>query len=60
MNDFIRKYNEKINGTLHCFDRIVFKGDLPIGFPDAMIRILNQNDTLKRFETWDRGLPACQ
>jgi len=46
MNTFIQLFPDNIKGRIDCFDRIVFKGYLPIGFPDAMIRLLNKNDTL--------------
>ena len=46
MITFIQKHAGKIKGVLHCFDRIVFKGYLPLGYPGAMIRLLNRNDTL--------------
>jgi hypothetical protein len=46
MNKFIQNHQDKIKGRIDCFDRIIFKGYLPIGFPSAMIRLLNQNNTL--------------
>ena len=33
---FARQYNESITGMLSCFDRILFKGYLPIGWGDSM------------------------
>ena len=36
MKRFIRQYSEKINGVLSCFDRVLFKGYLPLGWGDAM------------------------
>jgi len=46
MNTFIQIFQDKIKGRIDCFDRIVFKGYLPLGYPQAMVRLLNQNDTL--------------
>ena len=36
MKRFIDKHQAKITGTISCFDRILFKGHLPLGWPDAM------------------------
>jgi len=33
---FARQYNELISGMLSCFDRILFKGYLPLGWGDSM------------------------
>ena len=30
MESFVRKHQKKINGTLGCFDRMLFRGYLPI------------------------------
>ena len=30
MDSFVRKHQKKINGTLSCFDRMIFRGYLPI------------------------------
>ncbi len=30
MKEFIRKYEERIHGVLSCFDRVLFRGHLPI------------------------------
>ena len=46
MNPFIQLFQDKIKGRIDCFDRLVFKGYLPLGYPEAMIRLLNQNDIL--------------
>jgi len=37
---FIHQYNDRIFGVIFCFDRILFKGYLPIGWADAMERLL--------------------
>ncbi len=36
MDQFITKHRDKITGTISCFDRILFKGHLPLGWPGAM------------------------
>jgi len=33
---FVAKHQAHITGTISCFDRILFKGHLPLGWPDAM------------------------
>jgi len=53
MDEFIVKHQDKILGTLSCFDRILFKGYLPFGYPEAMERFLTRQGVLikdfKRF-----------
>jgi hypothetical protein len=43
MDLFVRKHQEKINGTLGCFDRMLFRGYLPIQSGWQMAQFLNQN-----------------
>ncbi len=51
VNDFVDQYNEKISGVVSCFDRVLFKGYLPLGFGDAMERFMgNQGFLLKDFK----------
>ncbi len=40
MERFIAKHREIVTGTLSCFDRIIFKGLLPLNYPAAMERLL--------------------
>lgn len=40
VDQFIARQREKISGTLSCFDRILFKGHLPLGWPGAMEGLL--------------------
>ena len=42
MKRFTRQYNELITGMISRFDRILFKGYLPIGWGDAMEGFLAQ------------------
>lgn len=37
---FHRRYQAKITGAISCFDRILFRGHLPLGWPDAMERFI--------------------
>jgi hypothetical protein len=43
MDLFVRKHHKKINGTLGCFDRMLFRGYLPIQSGWQMAQFLNQN-----------------
>ena len=53
MKEFIRTYEDRIHGVLSCFDRMIFRGYLPIMSGWAMAQFLyrlNQNfSTLKPF-----------
>jgi 5'(3')-deoxyribonucleotidase len=44
MNLFVRKHEKKINATLGCFDRMLFRGYLPIQSGWAMSQFLKQKD----------------
>jgi hypothetical protein len=44
MDSFVRKHQEKIKATLGCFDRMLFRGYLPIQSGWAMAQFLNQKD----------------
>lgn len=51
VKDFVDQYSEKITGVVSCFDRILFKGYLPLGFGTAMERFIsNQGLLLKDFK----------
>lgn len=43
MKRFIHQYSKMIRGVLCCFDRIVFKGYLPVVRPEVLERLLSQN-----------------
>jgi hypothetical protein len=43
MDSFVRKHEKKINGTLGCFDRMLFRGYLPIQSGWTMAEFLRQN-----------------
>ena len=48
---FIHKHTGKITGTIACFDRILFKGYLPISWAESMERFMNsQGLLLKKFK----------
>jgi len=44
MKEFIRKHYEHIHGVLSCFDRMLFRGYLPIMSGWAMAQFLNGLD----------------
>ncbi len=51
MRDFVSKHNEKISGTLSCFDRVLFKGYLPLGWPEGMAGFIgSQGFLIKDFK----------
>jgi hypothetical protein len=43
MKTFLEKHAEKITGTISCFDRVIFKGYLPLGRPEGMQTFLARN-----------------
>ena len=46
MQKFLDKYSRLITGKLSCFDRVVFKGYLPLGWPGAMKGLLYREGLL--------------
>ena len=56
---FLEKYESQITGTLSCFDRVIFKGYLPLGWPDARESLLARQGLrimdFKRFVTEQSG-----
>ena len=46
MEQFIVKHQDKITGIISCFDRLLFKGYLPISHPAGMEAFLNHKDVL--------------
>ena len=51
MRDFVDQCSEKITGVVSCFDRVLFKGYLPLRFGNAMERFIsNQGLLLKDFK----------
>jgi len=42
VRQFVNKHQAKITGTISCFDRILFKGHLPLEWPDAMERFISR------------------
>ena len=53
MKEFIRKHEDHIHGVLSCFDRMLFRGYLPIMSGWAMAQFLNgldlKSSSLKRY-----------
>jgi hypothetical protein len=59
VNKFIDKHADKITGTVSTFDRLLVKGYLPLGFPEAMERFMNSQDVLlKDFKTFAKEQSA--
>lgn len=46
METFLTKHNGLITGSLSCFDRLIFKGYLPLGYPSAMEGLLSSHGIL--------------
>jgi len=46
LDQFIVKHRDKITGMISCFDRILFKGYLPISSPESMEGFLNRQGVL--------------
>ena len=57
MEQFIVKHQDKIMGMISCFDRMVFKGYLPISYPESMERFLNRQGIL--FKDFKRFVSLC-
>ena len=50
MKRFTNKYTQKITGTIECFDRLLFKGHLPISWSGSMENFMsNQGLLIKDF-----------
>ena len=55
MKEFLARYQDQITGTVSCFDRIIIKGYLPLGWEAAMERFLDrQGILLKDFGSFAR------
>ena len=46
MRKFVAKHAAATTGTLSCFDRVLFKGHLPLGYPHAMEEFLQRQGVL--------------
>ena len=46
MQKFLDKYSSLITGKLSCFDRVIFKGYLPVTWPKAMKDLLYRDGLL--------------
>lgn len=52
-HSFLRKHSQHIVGVLSCFDRVIFRGHLPLSYPAGMEGFLSWNDVLlKEFKTF--------
>jgi hypothetical protein len=53
MKNFIEKHTRKITGTIACFDRVIFKGYLPISWAESMEGFLaSQGLLIKEFKAF--------
>ena len=43
MKEFLEKHTEKITGTISCFDRLIFKGYLPLTWPQRLESLISRN-----------------
>ncbi|OQB36621.1 MAG: hypothetical protein BWY09_01875 [Candidatus Hydrogenedentes bacterium ADurb.Bin179] len=57
MERFIIKHQDKITGIISCFDRIMFKGYLPVSSPEGMEGFLNRHGIL--FKDFKRFASTC-
>jgi hypothetical protein len=46
VKSFLQQFNKQVTGVISCFDRILFKGYLPLGWPKAMEGLLFQQGIL--------------
>src|SRR5437764_2252334 len=50
---FLVKHTDKIQGVLSCFDRVIFRGYLPLSYPKGMSGFLYQQKVLlKNFKDY--------
>ena len=59
MQKFIVKHQDKITSVLSCFDRVLFKGYLPLGYPQGMENFLNAKGLLLYEQTIRNSLPPA-
>ena len=53
MQSFLQQHAEKITGVLGCFDRMIFKGYLPVSYPLGLQNFLDHHGILlKNFKTF--------
>ncbi len=53
MQSFVQQHADKITGVLGCFDRLIFKGHLPISYAQGMENLLNRHGVLlKNFKAF--------
>jgi len=58
VQQFITKHADKINGTISCFDRVLFKGHLPLRWPAAVEGLLARQGLLRSVSTAMSGSPV--
>lgn len=53
MQSFLQEHADKISGTLGCFDRLIFKGHLPVSYAQGMENLLARHGILlKNFQSF--------
>jgi hypothetical protein len=53
---FLHQFTSRISGVISCFDRLLFKGHLPLNWPEAMERLLaRQGLRIKDFKRFVMG-----
>jgi hypothetical protein len=48
VQSFIQQHAGKITGVLGCFDRLIFKGHLPLSYPQGMENLLDHHGILRK------------
>lgn len=60
MKKFLNRFNSRISGVISCFDRMLFKGYLPLGWPGAMEGLLaRQGLLIKEFKRFVMKHSEC-
>jgi len=57
---FVRKHADKVMGTLGCFDRVIFKGHLPVGNDAYLNRFVDGVLHLRRKDFYDSLGPQSE
>jgi hypothetical protein len=45
MDKFLESFQHLTVGVLSCFDRLIFRGHLGLGYPQAMERFINEKES---------------
>ena len=55
---FLTKFAGLVVGTLHCFDRVIFKGHLPLASAQVFERFVDRNLRMRRSDFMNSTAPA--